>query len=152
MRRIIWLLILIVPLIASSCASIKSPISQFNKYEINSIGLSKASLTFYFDVENPNDIPMGIKDINYSVALDGESVFAGTDGGFDIQAREKKTVKFPVEISYSNLMGQAFNVAKKFMTREGSVKYRIDGDLKVVDNVGFVSQVPINAEGDIKLF
>jgi LEA14-like dessication related protein len=136
----------------SSCTNIKAPVSQFNRYEINSIGLSTAALTFYFDIENPNDIPIGIRDINYSIALDGNHVVKGTDSGFNVQAREKKTVKFPVEISYSDLLGPAFNVARKFITRDGSIKYKIDGDLKVVDNVGFSSVVPISVDGNLNLY
>jgi len=145
-------LFLCLVLLLSSCTNIKAPVSQFNKYEIINVDFAKADLMFFFDIENPNDIPIGIKDINYNVALDGNNIVSGTNEGFSIQAREKKTVNFPVEISYIKLLGHATNLVKKFITRTGNVQYKIDGQLSIIDNVGFSARVPLNAEGELKLF
>ena len=150
-RSIIFLLLLMAALL-SSCANIKAPISQFNKYEIKNIGFTKADLIFSFDVENPNDIPIGIRDIAYQLALDGSNVVTGTNEGFTLYPKEKKIVSFPVEVAYNKLIGQAMNIAKKFIMRNGNIKYKIDGELSVVDNVGFSARVPLNAEGEMKLF
>jgi len=145
-------LLLFIVLLLSSCSGIKAPVSQFNKYELKQIGLSKAILVFYFDIENPNDIPLGIKDINYSVQLDGNKVVTGTNEGFSMSGREKKLVQFPVELSYTDLARQALNLAKKFIMRNGNVQYKIDGQLSIIDNIGMSARVPLLAEGEIKLF
>jgi LEA14-like dessication related protein len=150
MRYLIALILCIV--LICGCSPIKAPTSQFNKYEIKSVNLTNADLIFYFDIENPNDIPLGIKDINYSVDLDGSNVVEGNYDGFDIQGKEKKMISLPIKIEYAKLAGQAFGLAKKFITRTGSIKYKIAGDLDIVDNVGFSSNVPLGAEGEINLF
>jgi len=152
MRLKILLILFALLIFASSCTNIQAPTSQFKKYEISRIGFSSASLIFYFDVENPNSIPIGIKDIDYKLALDESDVASGISEGFDLQAKEKKMVKFPIEISYSDLFGQAINVAKKFISRTGSIKYKIDGSLSIVDNIGISAKVPLEAQGEIELF
>jgi len=149
--RYIFLLVL-VALSVSSCTDVQGPITVFNKYEINHIGMKNADLSFLFDVENPNDIPIGIKDINYSIALDGNNLMSGTYEGFSMQAREKKSVKIPIEINYSQLIGPAANVVRKFIMRDNSIKYKLEGQALIVDNVGFSSRVPLHADGEIKFF
>jgi len=149
--RYLFLLIMIA-FSVSSCTDVQGPVTVFNKYEINHIGLNKADLTFLFDVENPNDIPIGIKDVKYSIALDGNSFLCGTHEGFSLQAREKKSVKIPIEIIYSQMIGPAANVARKFIMRDNCIKYAFEGQALIVDNVGFSSRVPIHADGEIKLF
>jgi LEA14-like dessication related protein len=149
--KLIFLLILVC-VIGTSCTPLKPPVSVFNKYEIEGITFAKADILFYFDIENPNDIPLGIKDITYSVDLDGSNVTMGTYEGFQLNGRDKKLVVFPVELTYAKLMGQAINLAKKFITRDGNVKYSVKGELSVVDNIGMSAKVPLAAEGDIKLF
>jgi LEA14-like dessication related protein len=139
-------------LFASSCTNIKAPVTVFQKYEITHIGMTKADIAFLFDVENPNDIPLGVKDINYSIALDGSSTLTGTYEGFSIQAKEKKSVKIPVVINYAQMMGPAANIARKFIVRDNSIKYKLEGQALIVDNVGFSSRVPFNADGEIKFF
>lgn len=135
-----------------SCTNIKAPTAQFREYEITKIGLTKADLLFKFDVENSNNIPLGIKDINYSIVLDGSSFLSGSNEGFSLQAKEKRAIKIPVELNYAQLIGNAMNIVKKFVTRSGTVKYKLEGQLSVVDNVGFSQRVPINSEGEIILF
>jgi len=146
------MLLLLMAISVSSCTDVQGPITVFNKYEISHIGLKNADLSFLFDVENPNDIPIGIKDINYSVSLDGNNLMSGTYEGFSMQAREKKSVKIPIEIIYSRMIGPAANVARKFIMRNSSIKYELEGQALIVDNVGFSSRVPLHADGEIKLF
>ena len=114
--------------------------------------MNKTDLAFLFDIENPNDIPIGIKDVNYSVSLDGNNFMTGTYEGFSMQAREKKSVKIPIEIIYSRMIGPAANVARKFIMRDSSIKYKLEGQALIVDNVGFSSRVPLHADCEIKLF
>jgi len=149
--RYIFLLVLIA-LSVSSCSDVKGPVTVFQKYEITHIGMNKTDLAFLFDVENPNDIPIGIKDVNYSIALDGNNFMCGTHEGFSLQAREKKSVKIPIELIYSQMIGPAANVARKFIMRDNSIKYKLEGQASIVDNVGFSSKVPLYADGEIKLF
>jgi LEA14-like dessication related protein len=149
--RCLFLLIL-VALSVSSCTDVQGPVTVFNKYEINHIGLNKADLAFLFDIENPNNIPIGIKDVNYSISLDGNSFMTGTYEGFSLQAKEKKSVRIPIELIYSRMIGPAANVARKFIMRDSCIKYALDGQALIVDNVGFSSKVPLHADGEIKLF
>jgi len=143
---------MLIALSASSCTDVQGPVTVFQKYEITHIGMSKTDLAFLFDIENPNDIPIGIKDVNYSIALDGNNFMSGTHEGFSLQAREKKSVKIPIEIIYSRMIGPAANVARKFIMRDSSIKYKLEGQALIVDNVGFSSRVPLYADGEIKLF
>jgi LEA14-like dessication related protein len=144
--------LLLLALFMSSCTDIKAPISTFNRFEISNVGLSKADLVFVFDVENPNDIPLGIKDITYNIALDGNHITNGTSEGFHMNAKEKTTVRLPIELIYADLLGTASNLAHKFIMRDGTVTYKIGGEITVVDNIGFSARVPLDSEGQIKLF
>ena len=105
-----------------------------------------------FDIENPNSIPLSIKDINYNLELNGSGFVYGTYEGFSISAKEKKTVGIPVQVRYSDLVGQAVKIAQKFITRSGNISYRLEGNLSLVDNIGISAKVPIAAEGEIKFF
>jgi LEA14-like dessication related protein len=134
-----------------SCTSFKPPVTTFSKYEISGIGFTSAEVTFFFDVDNPNDIPISIKDIHYSVFLDDANILNGTDEGFSISPQETKLVKFPIKVEYSKLIGPAMGVAQKFLFRSGSVQYHITGDLDVFDNIGYSVNAPIDAKGELIL-
>lgn len=135
-----------------SCAPINPPVVTFQKYEVKGVGLTQSDVVFVFDVENPNSLPLGFKEIYYSVKLDGSELVAGTFEGFDLNAKEKKTVSLPVRVVYAKLAGQAANVAVKFIKKE-IIKYTVEGELKVRDNfTGFCANAPLKAEGELKFF
>ena len=146
------LLLLLALLTICSCTPLKAPTAQFQKYEITNISFNKADLAFLFDVENPNATPISIKDINYSLSLDGSNVVSGTHEGFSLQAKEKISVKIPIEIKFVQLVGEAGNLAKKFILRDNNIKYCLDGQASIFDNVGFSARVPFTADGEIKFF
>jgi LEA14-like dessication related protein len=143
------LFILIIPILLCSCVEIKAPEMVFQKYEVSNIQMSKADINFIFDVENPNDIPIGINVIEYSLLLDGNHMLLGTSEGFSIKAKDKTQVKFPVEIKYAELAGQAANIAKKFLTKE-PIDYKMDGKLSVNNYIGSSVDVPFEAAGKIE--
>jgi LEA14-like dessication related protein len=144
--------ILLLAVFLCSCAPIEPPAVNFQKYELKSVGLTKSDVVFLFDVENPNNLPLGFKEISYSVKLDGSELAVGTFEGFDLSAQEKKTISIPVEVVYSKLVGQAANIAVKFIKKE-NIKYAVEGELKVRDNfMGFTAGVPLKAEGELKFY
>jgi LEA14-like dessication related protein len=144
--------ILLLAVFLCSCAPIEPPAVNFQKYELKSVGLTKSDVVFLFDVENPNNLPLGFKEISYSVKLDGSELAVGTFEGFDLSAQEKKTISIPVEVVYSKLVGQAANIALKFIKKE-SIKYAVEGEIKIRDNfTGFSTGVPLKAEGELKFF
>jgi len=151
-RHLPVILLLFLMILACSCTNIKAPNTSFSKYEITQIGLTKADIAFLFDIENPNNIPIGFKDINYTIELDGKGFLSGTYEGFSMQAKEKKCVSIPVEVNYSLLLAGAANVVKKFIMKDDSIKYKLEGQASIVDNVGFSARVPFNADGEIKFF
>jgi LEA14-like dessication related protein len=139
-------------LFSLSCTDLKAPVSTFKTYEIKNISFSKTDLALIFNVENPNEIPITLKDITYNIALDGSRVTSGTSEGFSLEAKGTKVVSFPVELVYADLAGTAGNLAQKFLNRNGDVAYKIDGAVSVSDVIGFSARVPLNAEGKITLF
>ncbi len=146
----IYALIFALAVFLSSCAPIEPPAVNFQKYELRSVGLTSSEVAFDFDVENSNNLPLGFKEISYSVKLDGSEIATGTFEGFDLSAKEKKTVSIPVRVVYSKLLGSAANIAFKFMKKE-SIKYAVDGELKISDNfMGFTANAPLKAEGELK--
>lgn len=147
MRALVF--ILVVPILLCSCVDIKAPEMVFQKYEISNIGLSKAGINFIFNVENPNDIPIGINDIEYSLLLDGNHILSGSSEAFSIKAKDRTQVKLPVEIQYAELIGQAAELAKKFLAKE-SINFKIDGKLSVNNYIGSSVDVPFEAAGKIK--
>ncbi len=145
-------LIFLLAVFLSSCAPINPPTVNFQKYEVKGVGLTQSDVAFLFEVENPNNLPLGFKEISYSVKLDGSELVAGTFEGFDLSAKEKKTISIPVQVVYSKLAGQAANLAVKFIKKE-SIKYAVEGELKVRDNfTGFCAGAPLKAEGELKFF
>ncbi len=146
------LLILGLALFAASCTPIDPPTATFDHYDIKGIGLTRSDIEFYFNVENPNTVPLGLKEITYDIALDGAELVSGTIEGFDLNAREKKMVAIPIQIVYASMAGQAANIAVKFIKRE-MIKYSIKGELTVTDRtVNFSVKAPLQAEGELKLF
>lgn len=147
MKKLVF--ILVIPILLCSCVEIKAPEMVFQKYEVSNIGLSKAGINLIFNVENPNEIPIGIDVIEYSVSLNGNHILSGTSEGFSVKAKDRTQVKFPVEIRYAELMGQAADLAKKFLTKE-PINYRIDGKLSVNNYIGSSVNVPFDSAGKIE--
>ena len=148
---LIVLVLAAIALFVSSC-NFEAPKTSFKRYELRHIGVTKADLAFIFDIENTNDIPISVTDIDYSVDLDGSNVTSGSSEGFSLNGRETKESAFPVELSYAKLIGPASGIVQKFIARSGSVSYRITGELTIRDNIGTSARVPLDAEGEIKLF
>lgn len=142
----------LIALFAASCVNLQAPVTEYKKYEIKNISLTKADIVFVFDIDNPNSIPLSIRDIDYNLQLNGSGFVSGTFEGFSLNAKEKKTVSIPVQIKYADLVGQAVKVAQKFISRSGNITYRLDGNLLISDNVGTSAKVPIAAEGEIKFY
>ena len=152
MKRTISVLALVFLAMSLSSCKFEAPRTTFKRYEIKHVGISRTDLSFIFDVENPNDIPIRVSDISYAVDLDGNPVTSGSSEGFSLNGRETKESEFPIVISYADLLGPATGLAQKFITRNGTVEYKIYGELTIRDNIGTSARVPLDAEGVIKLF
>lgn len=150
-KNLLFVPLILLVMLMPSC-DFDSPKVTFNRYDIKHIGITKADLVFIFNVENPNNVPLSVSDISYSVALDGNNVTSGSSEGFSLNGRETKESEFPVELEYAQLIGPAAGLVQKFIARNGTVKYSITGDLTIKDNIGTSARVPLDAEGEIKLF
>lgn len=137
-------------ILCGSCVNVKPPITTFKKYDVSHINLVSANFDFIFDVENPNDIPLNIKSIEYVFYLEGKDVLNGTSKGFDLNARDKKEVLIPIEISYLGALESVAEIAKSLIIGNKKMAYKLEGNL-IVESLGTSVRVPLKSEGELSL-
>ena len=149
-KHSILIISLLLLLLCSSCVDVKPPITTFKKYEVKKINLVSATFHFIFDIENPNDIPLDIKSIEYILYIEGNHFLNGESEGFSLLAKEEKEIFIPIEISYLGVLESVAEIARKLIIGNKKLMYKLEGNL-VIESLGASAKVPLNAQGELVL-
>jgi len=134
----------------SSCVNVKPVDTRFTRYEVKEVNFVSATFDFIFNVDNPNDIPLNVKKIEYNLYLEEKSFVKGESKGFDLGAKENKEISIPVKLSYLDTIDSLATVVKNLLLGSKKVAYRFEGDL-VVESLGASAKVPLRSQGELSL-
>lgn len=122
---------------ATGCASLgrqafASPKVTFQEMRLNGLGLTGGSLDVVLNVENPNGYRLDATRMTYKLFIDTIPFGEGTvDQRLTVDEKSQTTVRIPVSFSYSGV-----GAAGRALIQNGTVPYRVTGDLTVATPVG----------------
>lgn len=149
-RSLIFTAAVVLSTMIISCVPVKAPVTSFKKYEVRNVNLTSSEFDFIFETENPNDIPLDIKDVEYKLYLEGSEFFSGKSAGFNLSAKDKKLVTIPITINYMSALRSVASAATSLISGSKKLKYKIEGNL-VIESLGASARTPFGAEGDLIL-
>jgi len=130
-------LISAVVLVCASCGGLgkggfRDPIVTFKNVQVGGIGLSGGTLDVVLSVYNPNGYRLDASRITYKVMVDSLDVGAGAmDKHFSVASNDSAEVVLPLHFSWNGV-----NAAGRELMKNGTIPYRVLGDLTVGSGVG----------------
>jgi len=144
------LVILSLPLVLSSCVQPSPPKAEYLDYEITKMHLEGIVVHFYFDIENPNPLPIEIAQYSYTIYINDREFMKEVQPGFNLPASGKKRVTIPVTLRYESVFGTALSVLELVAQGKTSISFRIDGKISA-GAMGVYVQTPLQASGTIPI-
>lgn len=135
--RIKAALIAFVVLAAASCAGLrkgdfKEPVVTFKNVRVGGIGLDGGTLDIVLSVFNPNGYRLDASRMTYKLFVDTLPLGSGAmDKHFSVPSRDSAEVELPLRLSWNGV-----SVAGRRLLNDGTVPYRVTGDLTVGSGVG----------------
>lgn len=135
--RIRAALIAFVVLAAASCGGLrkgdfKEPVVTFRNVRVGGIGLDGGTLDIVLSVFNPNGYRLDASRMTYKLFVDTLPLGSGAmDKHFSVPSRDSAEVELPLRLSWNGV-----NVAGRRLLHDGTVPYRVTGDLTVGSGVG----------------
>jgi len=125
-KKIAFLSLTLVATVASSVIAIEKPVVSVETYSINSLGLKKIDSMIYINIDNPNDIGLEIKKIDYKVDINTtKDVAEGvTKKIIKINKNTKKNI-VEVPVSFDNL--KTMYAVKSIMLDPEKINYSVKG-------------------------
>lgn len=126
-----------VVLVSASCGGLgkggfRDPIVTFKNVQVGGIGLTGGTLDVILSVYNPNGYRLDASRITYKVMVDSLDVGAGAlDKHFSVPSNDSADVVLPLRFSWNGV-----NAAGRELMKNGTIPYRVLGDLTVGSGVG----------------
>jgi LEA14-like dessication related protein len=130
-------LISAVVFVSASCGGLgkgdfRDPIVTFKNVQVGGIGLEGGTLDVILSVYNPNGYRLDASRITYKVMVDSFDVGAGAlDKHFSVPSNDSADVVLPLHFSWNGV-----NAAGRELMKNGTIPYRVLGDLTVGSGVG----------------
>lgn len=125
----------------AGCASMgvggfKQPIVNFSDLQVEGVGTKGGTVDVVLSVYNPNGYRLDATKLTYRLLVDTTAVGDGIyNTKFTVQSGDSAIVRLPVHLSYSGLAAAA-----RQLQENGSVNYRVTGDVTVATPVGNFTQ------------
>jgi LEA14-like dessication related protein len=133
-----------------SCVQPSPPKVDYLNYEIARVTVQGIEVNFFFEVKNPNSLPIDIYKYSYKIFINNQEFLSENRSGFNLAANEKQKITIPVQIRYDRLFGTALSIVERLAKGKDSVDFRIEGNLDA-GTLGLSVQTPLNASGTIPL-
>jgi LEA14-like dessication related protein len=130
-------MIFLITLASASCAGLgrggfKDPVVTFKNVRVGGIGLTGGTLDVILSVYNPNSYRLDASRVTYKVMVDSLDVGAGAmDKRFSVASNDSTDVVLPLRFNWNGV-----SAAGRELMRNGSIPYRVLGDLTVGSSVG----------------
>jgi LEA14-like dessication related protein len=129
-------------------AAFQQPVVRLRDVSVQGVGLTGGQLAVKLNVYNPNGYRLDATRLSYSVAV-GDNVNLATgilDSQFTVQSGDSTVVTIPVAFTYAGI-----GAAGRQLLNQGSVPYRVNGDVTVGTVVGNFT-VPYSSTGNFTAF
>jgi len=134
----------------TSCFEPSPPKAEYKDYEISRITLQGFEVNYYFEVENPNPVPLDISSYSYKVYINNREFLSENRAGFRLPPSGKQTITIPVNIRYDRLFGTAISIVERIAKGADTIDFRIEGSLRA-GIAGVTVKTPIKASGKIPI-
>jgi LEA14-like dessication related protein len=124
-------------LVGASCAglgkgSFKEPVVTFKDVKLGGVGLTGGTVNIVLNVYNPNGYRLDASRMTYQLFVDSLPLGSGAvDSHFSVPSRDSTEVDLPLHLNWSGM-----GAAGQQLLNNGSVPYRVTGDLTVGSGVG----------------
>lgn len=141
MRKIA--LALLLPVLATGCAGLKDfarsafqePTLTFRSASLQSLDLEGATVSFLFDLQNPNSVGVDVARANWAIELDQTRIAAGDlPTGLKVPANGTAPVAFPVRLRFRDVPG----IIALITNGRDELPYRLSGSIGVRTPIGIV--------------
>lgn len=135
-------------IIQTGCSSLtnqilKDPVVTIKSVSITDMTLEEMTLGFDLNVENPNSIPLSLKEVDYNLNFAGESVAKGVfENSIDVPANGNNHVIVPMTFKYNAIGTLLSNVFTKSLTKS----YELSGSAKMG-----LFKIPFSKKGEITI-
>jgi len=152
MRKEVFMIPVLFALALALCSCIQPspPKVDYLNYEIYRVTAQGIEINFFFDVKNPNSLPIDVYKYSYKVFINNQELLSENRSGFNLPANEKQKITIPVQIRFDRLFGTALSIVERLAKRKDYVDFRIEGNLDA-GTMGLNVQTPLNASGTIPL-
>ncbi|HEX5766539.1 MAG TPA: LEA type 2 family protein [Woeseiaceae bacterium] len=145
-------IILCAAALLASCAApkltVQPPAVTLTGIEVRNIGISGQTFLLGFAVSNPNPFPLPVKNIRYTVMLDGQRFAGGeTESDFVVSARGDGEFRIGVEMDLLQSVSQLSTLFRGGL--RDTLEYDMDGSLAV--DIPFSRPIPFSSKGVIKV-
>jgi LEA14-like dessication related protein len=126
-----------VAFLSASCgglkkADFKEPVVTFKNVRVGGLGLNGGTLDVVLGVYNPNGFRLDASRVTYQLFVDTLPLGSGSlDKHFSVPSRDSADVDLPLHLSWRGV-----SRAGERLLNDGSVPYRVKGDLVVGSGVG----------------
>lgn len=130
-------LISAVALASASCAGLgrggfKDPVVTFKNVKVGGVGLTGGTLDVILSVYNPNGYRLDASRVTYKLMVNSLDVGTGAlDRHFSVPSNDSADVVLPLKFNWSGV-----NAVERELMKNGSIPYRVLGDLTVGSGVG----------------
>jgi LEA14-like dessication related protein len=141
-------------LLSLACSSVQRPTASFQSAEVGGLSPEGFTLNFGFDVENPNDFDLPIRNADYALSFGGVKVIddqASPSGSLRAGGRTNVTV--PVRLSFDDLL----KAGRAIRAGGGDIPYEFDGALAFggggsgLATLGMPDRIPLRYSGTLPL-
>jgi len=111
---------------------LKEPVVTLKEVKLVGFGMTGGTLDVFLNIYNPNEFRLDGSRLTYQVFADSVAVGGGTlDQQFTVQDGDSTTLRLPLTFTYAGL-----GAAARQMQNQGSVNYRVKGDIEVATPIG----------------
>lgn len=149
-RRLLLPLVLCLPFVAGGCALVQAflggqkPELTFRDMRLTGWSLDKVDLELVYELHNPYDVPLKLKEVAYQLEVEGRRLLSGAPKeGVSVKAKSRQLLRFPATVHFLDVIP----VATKLFTKE-TLGYRASGRIGVDTPLGVVG-LPLSHSGDI---
>lgn len=147
LQRSAWLILLSLTLTLGACGivpkvGLEQPRVFVDDFQVVDTTLSGIKGLITLEIENPNDVSINAKGLDYSFSVGGQRLIRGqNEERMSIPALGRSTIQLPVRLSYLDLL----EAIPKLAT-EGATDYLVEGSVKT----GLFS-IPFSKTGNLRL-
>jgi LEA14-like dessication related protein len=142
----------ILTLTLNGCGSVlkevlKEPEVSVGEFKLVKVGLINQTFSLQLIVTNPNQIPLPIKNFNYTIYLAGDEFASGnTSEPFSIPARGSENIELTVKLNLLRSSSHLINIIK---SGSQEIDYQLNGNIGI--DMPLMGSVPINKVGSLTL-